>query len=90
MTTAEKTTQVIAGHRITLQPGCRYIAGRPMAGRGQNLFPVHIRLHARDLCQDPLWTVDGLDYDAANELLAAFNNGENSWAGRVWEGGDNE
>jgi hypothetical protein len=34
--------------------------------------------------QSLLAQIDGLTYDQANELLAAFNNGTTSFDGRVW------
>ena len=87
--TAEKTSRTIAGHSITLQPGCRYRADRQFIKCGRTIYPVSIRvLQDGDSFApfaEPVFVVDGLTYDAANELLAAFNDGETSFDGRVWE-----
>ena len=40
--------------------------------------------HARVQLPERVATIDGLTYDQANELLAAFNNGTTSFDGRVW------
>lgn len=85
--TADKTSRTIAGTRLTLQPGCRYIASRPFAERGRKSYPVSIRLmdaDGFDMCSEPVFVTNGLSYDVANELLAAFNNGETSFEGRIW------
>ncbi len=77
----------IAGHVLTLESGQRYIAGRPFADRGRTVYPVSIRLvdgDGFDQLTEPAAVVDGLTYDEANELLAAFNNGDTSFDGRVW------
>ena len=82
------TTHTIDGHRITLEPGHRYFASRPMAERGRKTYPVRIRAISErglDLHAEPDAMVDGLTYDEANEFLAAFNNGATSFEGRVWE-----
>lgn len=88
MKTAEKTTRVVAGHQITLQPGCRYLASRPMIGsRRQTICSVSFRVKDAagfDIIAEPVFEIHGLSYDAANELLAAFNNEETSFTGRVW------
>lgn len=78
-----KTTRTIAGQTITLEPGVRYIAGRPLATRWRKAYPVSIRRIESPL-GTPEQVVPDLPYDAANELLAAFNNGETSFEGRVW------
>jgi len=73
---------------LTLTAGVRYIASRPFAGRGRDIFPVTIA----ELRTASGWTngqqvvarIDGLTYDAANRLLNAFNNGATSFEGRVW------
>ena len=77
-------TQTIAGHKITLETGKNYIATRPMAQRGMKTFPVSIRPSTGHLDGRAVTTVNGLDYDQANELLNAFNNGEISFDGRIW------
>lgn len=87
MKTATKTTRTITGHRITLQEGCRYMARRPMCdSKSRKVYPVSIIQHHVDgwECAASVFTVDGLSYDDANELLTAFNNGETSFEGRVW------
>ena len=76
-----KTTQTIAGHKITLQRGQRYRASRPMARRGRKTYPVTISPMGAEGGEV---TIDGLTYDQANALLAAFNNGTTSFDGRVW------
>ena len=37
-----KTTKTIAGRKITLTRGQRYMAGRPFASRGRKAYPVTI------------------------------------------------
>jgi len=72
------TTKTIAGHALTA--GRTYRAERPMAD-GREVFAVTIRdLESGDAEAE----VGGLAYDAANDLLAQFNNGPSSWDGRVW------
>lgn len=80
-----KTTKTIAGHKITLERGQRYMAGRPFASRGRKIYPITIYriTHGFDF-QNKAGTIDGLTYDQANELLEAFNNGTTSFDGRVW------
>ena len=89
MNTADKTTHTIAGHRITLQPGCRYLASRPFHSRERKVYPVGIHVLSEKTSApwsiaEPVFTVDGLTYDAANELINTFNNGETSFEGRIW------
>lgn len=74
------TTRQIAGHDITLTTGCWYIATRPMACRGRSAYPITIR----DDAFASVLTINDLTYDAANDFLAAFNNGEISFDGRTW------
>ncbi len=76
-----KTTKTIAGHKIALQRGQCYRASRPMASRGRKTYPVTISPMSAEGGEV---TIDGLTYDQANELLAAFNNGPTSFDGRVW------
>ena len=83
MTTKE---QRIAGTRIFLDEGTRYIATRPIRKRGDGEFTtVWIRK-----MEGPNW-FDGtpeillpLTYDQADEFLAAFNDGPTTLHGRVW------
>lgn len=74
-------TKTIAGHKIELQRGVRYWAGRPMASKGRKLFPINIRRMDENI---PVLTIEDLNYDQANEFLAEFNNGPTSLEGRVW------
>jgi len=81
------TTRTIAGHAFTLIPGRRYVASRPMAGPGVDSFLVTITDVTFDHGFDSpaVATAGPLDYDAANALLAAFNDGPASFLGRTWE-----
>jgi hypothetical protein len=80
-----KTTKTIAGRKITLTRGQRYMAGRPFASRGRKTYPVTIYQITNGFSfQNGVATIDGLTYDQANELLAAFNDGTTSFDGRVW------
>ena len=80
-----KTTKTIAGHKITLTRGQRYMAGRPFASRGRKTYPVTIYQITHGFSfQNGVATIDGLTYDQANDLLTAFNNGTTSFDGRVW------
>jgi hypothetical protein len=82
-------TRTIAGHKITLVEGARYVASRPMASRfvkrHQKKFPVAIQ---PSIGQPPGMigvTIEGLDYDQSNKLINAFNNGKTSFEGRIWK-----
>jgi hypothetical protein len=68
-------------HEFSLEAGTRYVASRPIATRGREVYPVSIKAagHA-----DPDVVISNLSYDEANELLDAFNNGVTSFEGRVW------
>ena len=85
-----KVSRVVSGVRLELVEGIRYRASRPFAERGRRFYPVDIT--PIDIEQYPTKvletvetvTVDGLSYDAANELIAAFNNGPTSFEGRIW------
>ena len=80
-----KTTKTIAGRKITLTRGQRYMAGRPFASRGRKTYPVTIYTITSGFSfQNTAARIDGLTYDQANDLLAAFNNGTTSFDGRVW------
>jgi hypothetical protein len=81
------TTRILAGHELSLTPGRRYLATRPMARDLGQLFDVKItdvtdgvRIDAHAAA-----VVEDLTYDEANKLLAAFNSGETSFEGRIWE-----
>ncbi len=85
-------TQTIAGHKITLEAGTRYLASRPFNEHGRIEYPISIRRitptgkvgPANILATEPEVVVDGLSYDQANELVNAFNNAASSFEGRVW------
>jgi hypothetical protein len=90
MTTATTTrarTRTIAGHRITLDTGRRYLATRPVARRGVRAFDVSIQDIAEgySIHAEPKAVVRGLTYERANRLLRLFNNGASSFAGRMWD-----
>ncbi len=81
-------TQTIAGQAITLAVGKRYLATRPMGGKPRQRYVIsiveHHSFHPR-FNAPPVVQLKPLDYDAANNFLAAFNNGKTSFEGRVWE-----
>lgn len=81
-------TRMIAGQEVTLVPGLRYRAGRPMADGFRKEFPIRIwRLTAPPqglLGGDYEEIIEGLSCDEADKFLAAFNNGPTSFDGRVW------
>jgi len=85
-------TLTIAGHKITLEPGTRYIASRPFNQRGRTEYPITIRRLVDDGDRvpgtleraEPDLVIYGLSYERANELLGAFNNGVSSFSGRIW------
>jgi len=79
-----KTTKTIAGHKITLTRGERYVAGRPMASCGRTTYPITIRKITNGWSDTAVLTLPSMTYDEANEFLAAFNNGTTSFEGRVW------
>jgi len=83
-------SQEIAGHSITLEAGKAYRASRPMAVGGRYHYPVTItELPENEHIISEDWRpvtarITGLNYDQANALLDAFNNGTMSFDGRVW------
>jgi hypothetical protein len=78
-------TRWIDGHKITLILGRRYLASRPIIQPGMKVFPVTITDITDGVVGAPVAAELGkLGYAAANSLLAAFNNGETSFEGRVW------
>jgi len=80
-----KTTKTIAGRKITLTRGQRYMAGRPFASRGRKTYPITIYDITTGVnFHNTAGRIDGLSYDEANRLLKAFNNGTTSFDGRVW------
>lgn len=74
------TTRRLAGHDIALTEGHWYIASRPMATRARTTYPVTIR----DDANQEVLTIPDLTYDAASDLINAFNNGPMSFDGRTW------
>lgn len=84
MTTRTTKARTIAGREITLEAGREYRAGRPMAARGQVLFNVSVTDITGDAGDGVVLVIPALSYDEANAFLAAFNNGETSFAGRTW------
>jgi hypothetical protein len=88
MTTTRKPTDAttrltIAGHVFHLRPGRTYLAGRDMATRWMETFDVTIHDVTDGRPGRAVAVVENLGYDAANALLAAFNDGESSFAGRT-------
>ena len=79
-----KTTKTIAGHKITLTRGERYVASRPMATRGRKTYPISIHNISLGWSDHAVLTLPEMTYDEANDFLAAFNNGTTSFEGRVW------
>lgn len=79
-----KTTRTIAGIDVSLTPGVRYLASRPMAEKGRKVYPITIEDSSGRIAHK----IDGLGYDAANKFLTAFNNGPMSFDGRMWKAED--
>ena len=77
-------TQTIAGRELTLTVGQTYLATRPMARRNMTTYPVTIQAIMQSGNEIKVRELKGMSYDAANDFINAFNNGESSWAGRVW------
>ncbi len=87
-------TQMIAGHKITLEEGQRYMATRPMAVRFQVTYPVTISKcydqevdgNSGVLGEDWEVIIERLSYDESNQFLNEFNsnNGAITIGGRVW------
>ncbi len=75
-------TRMIAGQAVTLVPGQRYRAGRPMYDGFRKEFPIRIAGLPHD--EEDEVVIEGLSYDEANEFLLAFNNEKSSFDGRVW------
>lgn len=78
------TTRRIAGHKITMRAGLRYIASRPFAARGRSVYPVTIEPMIGAPMDTPSVVVPDLTYEQATQLINSFNNGEMSFDGRVW------
>jgi hypothetical protein len=84
-----KLTRTIAGQEVTLTIGRTYVATRPAAERKHQRFTVSITctdggfsLQAIEYLAEA--RIPNLSYDEANAFLAAFNNAECCWDGRVW------
>ncbi len=84
-------TQTIAGHEITLEEGRRYFASRRWIDdkhihNDNTEYPVSIKAQsgAGHFETKPTLVIRKLNFDAANELLTAFNNEKVSLTGRVW------
>jgi hypothetical protein len=80
----EPVTRRIAGQKITLIPGVRYRAQRPMIEAGQTVFEVTIVRLDPDGTTTEVTKVGGLTYESGASLLDCFNNGLTSFEGRVW------
>jgi hypothetical protein len=78
-------TNRIAGHRLTLTAGVRYIASRPFASRGRTVYPVAIQPMLGSPVDASGVVLDGLTYEQANRLVNSFNNGSMSFDGREWK-----
>lgn len=80
-------TRRIAGHRITLTAGVRYLASRPIAEKGIDIYPVFIERLQLAPSEMETYTPDVVgefSLDEANEFINEFNNGTISFEGRVW------
>lgn len=78
------TTKTICERELTLLPGRRYLAARPMFDGTQKLFPIFIHDISEQSLEKTAETLEGFTYDEANAFLAEFNNGPTSFDGRVW------
>ena len=81
--TSRIKTRSIAGHRLSLIAGERYVASRTIAHICRREYPVSIHHHDFPF-GEPVVIIGGLNYDESNQLLNAFNNGYMSYDGRVW------
>ena len=81
-----QTAKTICRRELTLVPGRRYQASRPIAKRDGMLFPIFIRdiTDSWHETHETVEVLEGFTYDEANEFLAEFNNGRTSFDGRVW------
>lgn len=77
-------TRTIAGQKITLLVGVRYVASRPAARRGVKRFPVTIQAAVGETPEAKSLELPPMSYDDSNKFLAAFNCGQSSFDGRVW------
>ena len=77
--------QVIAGSRITLEEGTRYIATRPIRKYKAENITVSIWVVGSNWFDGtPEVISESMSYDDADKFLAAFNDGPTSFHGRVW------
>lgn len=83
-TNMNATTKTIGDRELTLVPGRRYWAARPMYNGSRQLFPVFIRDITDGTTEKIVEVLEGFSYDEANDFLTAFNNGPTSFDGRVW------
>lgn len=81
----KRTTRTIAGIKIRLTPGKRYLAFRPIYDGRRRIFPVTIKESIPGQPYKPTLHVGRLSYDAANKFINTFNNGKTSWQGRIWK-----
>jgi len=77
-------TKTICNRELTLVPGRRYLAARPMFNGTQRLFPIFIRDITDGSTEELVEVLECFSYDEANAFLAAFNNGATSFDGRIW------
>ena len=84
-------TLTLAGNKLTLEEGRRYMASRRFIDdkdEHTSRTPYPISIIAQDdeghWESEPCVIIKGLNFDAANELLGAFNNEACSQTGRVW------
>lgn len=82
--TRKTTTRKVAGVRLSLIPGVRYVASRPFAKWHHTEYPVTIQPMIGRPVDAVSVTIPGLTYEAANRLVNAFNNGAMSFDGREW------
>ena len=86
-TTPSLKTRTVAGQKLTLIAGVRYVASREWCSslnRRQREWPVTIQAAIGSPPEIENVVVPGLDFDAATKLVNAFNNGRMSFDGRVW------
>ena len=79
-----KKIRRIAGHRIALLQGTRYIASRPMDPPPGRSVTVTIRPMPGAPSEAEEIQITKLTREEADRLLNEFNNGSTSFDGRVW------
>lgn len=77
-------TRTIAGYKLTLMKGVRYLGHRPMAPPPGTLITVTLEPIDNPPPEAQVVRIPGFTYAEANRLLGAFNNGRISFDGRVW------